>query len=471
MEIYNSLSGNIERFTPIEKNKVVIYVCGLTPYDHAHLGHARTYISFDIIKRYLTKMNYKIIHIQNITDVEDKIIKRAKESGKKPLEIAEYFQKKADAVFDELNILKADFYPKASEHIKEIIKMIEKIIENGYGYVSEDGVYFEVSKFNKYGKLSGQKLEFIKQGARIEINENKKNPEDFALWKIESGDFVFDSPWGKGRPGWHIECSAMSMKYSKNRTLDIHGGGKDLSFPHHENEIAQTEAALGISFVKYWVHTGFLTVNEEKMSKSLGNFITVEDVLKKNSPNALRLFFSLTHYRSPVDYSEDGIDAAGKSIERILRTFEKLKECKPNNKGNGREYFSNEVELFYKYMENDFDTPQALASFFELIKKINSSFEEGIDEEALKYLEKEFSDILWILGIRLDKKIEMTEKTKKAINEIAKKYMDTDNKTIEQVLDKIRELRVNLRKEKNYSKSDEIREKLKKIGIEIEDKN
>jgi len=477
IKFYNSLSKSVEKFEPIEDKKVIIYVCGLTPYDNVHLGHARTYSSFDIIKRYLTSGGYSVFHIQNITDVEDKIINRALESKRNPLEIAIEFQSKADVVFKLLNILPANVYPKASEHIKEIISMIEEIVKKGYGYVREDGVYFEVSKFKSYGQLSGQKLESLIDGARIEINKNKKHPEDFALWKIEDNEVIgFDSPFGRGRPGWHIECSAMSMKYSNGRTLDIHGGGRDLIFPHHENEIAQTESALGIKFSKYWIHTGFLTVNGEKMSKSLGNFVTIEEVLKNHKPNTIRLFFALTHYRSPINYNEEEMYAVEKTVNRIFETYKKLNDELDNTNGTSNVgKFKEDINEFYEYMNNDFNTPQALASFFNLIKKINSSIDnEGISKVALDYLKNEFDKIIYIIGIRFDKsELESKKINEKQLNElkdIAYEFGIEELEDSGKIISKLIKKREEFRNNKLFDKSDKVREELKKIGITLEDK-
>ncbi len=478
MQIYNSLSNSLEEFQIKNQPKIIMYVCGLTPYDDVHLGHARTYVAFDIIKRYLMKKGYSIYHIQNITDVEDKIINRAKEKNRDPLELAEEYQGKADELFTQLGILDADIYPKVSDHIEEIIEMVQKIVENGYGYISKDGVYFRTSKFKSYGKLSGQNLEKIRKGARVEINENKETPEDFALWKIVDDEMItFDSPFGKGRPGWHIECSAMAMKYSKAKTIDIHGGGRDLSFPHHENEIAQTEAALKVPFVKYWMHTGFLTVNGEKMSKSLGNFITVKDVLKTHKPNSMRLFFAHTHYKSPIDYSEDEMKATEKTIERIFESYGKLNVDNVKEDGEGIEIFEEDVKNFYKYMDDDFNTPQALASFFSLIKKINIAVNSsGFSSDTLKYLKKEVKEILDIFGFVEEKKGIVDEnKLIELFEEIKYRYEIKlalkRNVSVEDIIESIISIREHVRKKKDYVGADEIRDKLKELGVILEDRN
>ncbi len=464
MRVYNSLGSKKEEFAPIEPGKVIMYVCGLTPYDDAHLGHARTYIAFDIIKRYLIYKKFKVTHIQNITDVEDKIINRAKQTKRNPIELAEEFHKKAMELFKKLNVLEADHYPKVSEHMKEIIGIIELLKKKGYAYESSDGVYFDVSKFKEYGKLSKQKLDKHIQSDRQ--GEDKKEPTDFALWKKGKDIINFESPFGEGRPGWHIECSAIGTKYAK-RTIDIHGGGRDLMFPHHENEVAQSEAAYGKQFVKYWMHTGFITVNGEKMSKSLGNFITIKEILSKHDPNGVRIFFALTHYKSPIDYSEKEIEAAEKTVERIFGTVERLKEYSKNG-NTGKERFSKHIEEFYKWMDDDFSTPEALASLFGLIKELNIALDkEGLTKEAKQYLEVEMKNIFGILGL---KKVEKTlEEKREQIEGLAKEFGLKVSKDLEKMLDFIIEKREEARKKKEFSKADAIRNKLKELGIELED--
>ncbi len=464
MKVYDSLSGEKEEFAPVEPGKVIMYVCGLTPYDDAHLGHARTYIAFDIIKRYLIYKKYKVTHIQNITDVEDKIINRAKQVKRNPVELAEEFHKKAMKLFDQLNILKADYYPKVSEHMKEIVGIIELLKKKGYAYESSDGIYFDVSKFKEYGKLSKQKLDKHIESDRQ--GEDKESPEDFALWKKGKDIINFESPFGEGRPGWHIECSAIGTKYAK-RTIDIHGGGRDLMFPHHENEIAQSEAAYEKQFVKYWMHTGFITVNGEKMSKSLGNFITIKEILSKHDPNGVRLFFALTHYKSPIDYSEKEIEAAEKTVERIFGTVERLQE-QDKNGTVGKEKFEKYVNDFYMWMDNDFSTPEALASLFGLIKELNIALDkEGLGKETKKYLEIEMKNIFDILGL---KKVEKTlEGRREQIENLAKEFEVNVDKDLKKMIDSIIEQREEARKNKEFSKADAIRNKLKDLGIELED--
>ncbi len=484
MQVYNSLSKRLEDFQ-LGKD-VSMYVCGLTPYDSAHIGHTRTYIAFDVIKRYLTSNGHSIFHIQNITDVDDKIIKRCKQIGEEPAKLVERNHRDALEYFDKLNILRANVYPKVTEHVGEIIELIKKLIEKEFAYETDTGVYYNVGKFKNYGKLSGQKMDEIKSGSRIEVDETKKAAEDFALWKKTKGEIIeFDSPWGKGRPGWHIECSAMANKYSKN--LDIHGGARDLIFPHHENEIAQSEPVNG-KFCNYWLHTGFLTVDGEKMSKSLGNFITVKEAADKFSANAIRLFFIQTHYRSPIDYSEEQLSAAEESVERIFNTLGLMKEIGKDGKANKefRSETKDKIQEFYKNMDSDFNTPDALAALFDLLRIVNTHIaSKNIDSEHVNELIKELEKILRIFGLE-EKKDNLENK----LNEIKKVFeqvgliqnlaggpagiddnIDYSKKySSEEHLDLIIKIRDALRLKKKFKEADLVRAKLAEIGILLEDK-
>lgn len=471
MKIYDSIQKKEVEFRPLDDKKVVMYVCGLTPYDSAHIGHARTYVAFDVIKRYLKKRGYDVYHIQNITDVEDKIIKRCKESGADPKELTEKVHEEALLLFDRLHIQRADVYPKVTEHIPEIIKFIEKLVDKGYAYETETGVYFDVPGFEGYGKLSGQNLEEIEAGARIEIDESKKHPEDFALWKKGEDIITFDSPWGKGRPGWHIECSALAKKYAKRDTLDIHGGARDLIFPHHENEIAQSEAANGKPFSKYWMHTGFLTVHGEKMSKSLGNFVTLKEGLERFSPNALRFFYIQSNYRSPLDYDEKVIASMDEGVEKIFNTLRNLEQNKKENEVDEdfRKKTDEESVRFHEAMENNFDTPSAIASMFNLIRTVNGHLDkEKTDNEALKKVKKEIEDILSILG--LERETVSFDSKKDEIEKIAGELGIKEKLPPEKLIRKLIELRNKSRENKDYATSDKIRNMLKEIGIILEDK-
>ncbi len=470
MKIYDSVRKKEVEFEPLEDKKVIMYVCGLTPYDSTHIGHARTYVAFDVIKRYLRKKGYDIYHIQNITDVEDKIISRCKESGADPKELTERVHEEALQLFDKLHITRADVYPKVTEHIPDIIEFIKKIMEKGYAYETETGVYFDVPKFKGYGKLSGQNLEEVEAGARVEVDESKKHPEDFALWKKGEDIITFDSPWGKGRPGWHIECSVMATKYAKGPTLDIHGGARDLIFPHHENEIAQSEAATGKPFSKYWMHTGFLTVRGEKMSKSLGNFVTLKEGLERFSPNALRFFYIQSNYRSPLDYDEKVIASMDEGVEKIFNALRNLDE---NKKGNQKDdefgkSADAEVKRFYEAMDNNFDTPGAIAALFNLIRIVNAHLgKEKTDNKALEKVKKDIGDILWILGLERE---EVSLDSKKEQIETVAKEFGVKGKSPEKLLEKLIELRNSARDKKDYDTSDRIRDKIKEIGIVLEDK-
>ncbi len=475
MKVYNSLTKKVEEFEPVEGRRVVMYMCGLTPYDSAHIGHARTYVAFDCIKRYLKKKGYDVFHIQNITDVDDKIIKRCRETAADPRELPKRFHDEALELFGKLNIIPADVYPAVTEHIPDIIGLIKKIMDRGFAYETKTGVYFDVSKFVGYGKLSGQDLEQIEAGARKTVDETKEDPADFAIWKKTDGEIIeFDSPWGKGRPGWHIECSAMALKYGKG-TLDIHGGARDLIFPHHENEIAQSEAATGQPFCRYWVHTGFLTVEHEKMSKSLGNFITLKDALSRFPPNSLRLFYLQAHYRSPIDYEEETLLAMNESTERIFNTMglvdEELDSGKADEKDGGfRENAGGHVDEFYKCMDDDFDTPGALAALFSLLRTVNTHLaSEKIDRAGLEDTKKEIIEMVGILGLKKEE-IGLRGVEEKLFSLLSELGIGEKPADAEAALERIIALREEARSKKDFKKSDSIRAKLKDIGVLLEDR-
>ncbi len=376
IKMFNTISARKEEFTPIDPGVIKIYVCGVTVYDMCHIGHARAYIAFDVIIRYLKYKNFKVKYVRNFTDVDDKIIKRANELGVKTEEITEKYIREFYTDMEALNVAKADIEPRVTEHIPDIINLIQKIIDNGYAYISGGDVYFSIDAFPSYGKLSGRKIDDMKAGARVEINEQKRHPMDFALWKeSKPGEPAWDSPWGKGRPGWHIECSAMSTKYLGN-TFDIHGGGKDLIFPHHENEIAQSEAANRVKFVNYWLHNGFVNINEEKMSKSLGNFFTIREVCEKYFPEALRYFMLGTHYRSPINYSTDAIAEAEGRVEYYYFTLKEINKSIGNFNGPLKDIVSKEeidqnIKELDEAMEDDFNTAKAIANISNLLRFAN----------------------------------------------------------------------------------------------------
>jgi len=435
IKFFNTLSGEKEVFKPIKEGNVSIYVCGMTVQNRPHLGHMRAYITADLIRRVFEYNGYTVKMIQNFTDIDDKVIERSKEFGMDYRVFGEQYIKEYIDSSMKMNILQPYYYPRATQHIDEIINLVEKLIEKGYAYVVEGDVYYKTEMFKDYGKLSGKKIEDLRSGARIEINPKKKNPLDFALWKgAKEGEPYWYSPWGKGRPGWHIECSAMSMKYL-GETFDIHAGGTDLIFPHHENEIAQSEAATGKPFANYWIHNEMLRIKGEKMSKSLSNFLAVSDILKEISPNALRLYYYRTHFRSPLEYDENSLQEASSSFLRIERFISE------NASGNDLD-----EELFDKLIEtlnDNFNTPKTLGLIFAAIKDANN----GIKGKSLTA--NTVKKALNILGF------ELKEEKKNAISE--------------KVIDGIVAIRDKMRAEKQFQYADMIREELNRLNIEILD--
>ncbi|RLI38429.1 cysteine--tRNA ligase [Candidatus Bathyarchaeota archaeon] len=455
LTVFDTLRGQLIPFKPIDDGKVGIYVCGPTVYDLPHIGHARTLVIFDMIARYLTYRGYQINYIVNITDIDDKIITRAQESSEIPSDLARKFERIFLEDMKTLNNTLVDVYPRVTDNIPDIIKIILGLIEKGYAYQIDDDVYFDVTKSSGLGKLSNQSLENVWAGARVKIDERKRNPADFALWKSSKKDEPFwESPFGKGRPGWHIECSAISMKYLGEQ-FDIHGGGRDLIFPHHENEIAQSEAYTGIiPVVRYWLHTGFLTIDGVKMSKSLGNFITVRNLLKNYNVNAFRLFIISTHYRSPIDYSEKGLKQSSKSLKRIFEALDNLRQGilvgDQGKEENKDEKVTAEVttihQRFLKAMDTDFNTPQASSEFFKLIKLGNQAFSMKVNTVLLQTIYDLIIELGSVFGLELERSHKLTDEEKKHIAE-----------------------RNIARKNKEWKKADEIREKLKKSGIILKD--
>jgi cysteinyl-tRNA synthetase len=489
LKIYNTLTKKKEDFITLEKGKVKMYVCGMTVYSDAHIGHARTYFAFDIIRRYLKYKGYDVFYVQNITDVDDKIINAAKRDGKNALEYSKKFTDKCLGDLDKLGIKRADLYPKASDTIPDMIEIIKKIIDNGFGYESDGDVYFSVEKFKNYGNLSGQKIEDLQAGIRIKPGDKKHKPLDFSLWKKAKPDEPsWDSPWGKGRPGWHIECTTMSSKYL-NLPFDIHGGGMDLRFPHHENEIAQAEAATGKKFAKYWMHIGLLTVNGEKMSKSLGNIINIKDLLKKWDADLIRFFFAQAHYRSPPDFSEKSLKNAGKGLKRIYRLKDKLYEISKNTSININKDSLNDkdkdylisIEKFQEQFENamddDFNSPEAIGIIFNFINLSNKYLKnnENPNPELCKYSFEKIIKIGKILTLfqHEEKSKSIDEKTIiNELKEILKKYSnDIFEDNIENIINIILDVREKAREKKDWITSDNIRNDLEKLGYEIQDTN
>ncbi|MCL6089255.1 MAG: cysteine--tRNA ligase [Candidatus Marsarchaeota archaeon] len=474
LQLHNTLTDKIEPFVTREKGKAYVYVCGITPYDHCHMGHARTYVAFDILRRWMMHSGLEVVYIQNVTDIDDKIIKRAQENKKKglepsmPLSLSAHFDSISREELAALGILPPTHMPKISEHIPQTIALIEKIIANKHAYAAKSGVYFDISSFPDYGKLSRQDLDKIRAGARIEINEDKRNAEDFALWKLEETEgATYDSPWGRGRPGWHIECSAMSMHYTNGHPLDLHGGGRDLIFPHHENEIAQSEGAGVVPFSRAWAHTGFLTVNGEKMAKSLGNFVTIRDTLNKWDGAAIRLFFALTHYRSPIDFSEAALNSAKSTLDNVRRSLavmegEGAQEPDEAARRDLAASVDGKLVSFASFMNNDLDTPQALAELFEASKLVARARAEGkcqrpTLEESAKLVKEAFA----ILGIEIQQKRVQSPDGQTAVAAPAR----LSKEGIESLILE----REAARKKKDYAAADAIRKQLAASGVILED--
>jgi len=449
LQVYNTLTNKKEEFIPLEKGKVRMYVCGPTVYDKCHIGHARCYVAFDLIRRYLEYKGYTVKYVENFTDVDDKIINKSRETGKDPLDIAERYIAEYFRDMDALNVKRADVYPRATEHITDMISFVEALVEKGAAYQSDGDVYFSVEKSKDYGKLSGIDKEQMKAGARIAVDKKKRDPLDFALWKkAKEGEPKWESPWGEGRPGWHIECSTMSQKHL-GETLDIHGGGQDLIFPHHENEIAQSEAYTGKQFVRYWLHNGFVTIKEEKMSKSLGNIVPVEELLQTYSPETLRYFLVASHYRKPIDFTEGNIKEAYKASQRLLNTVDTIKAALREDM-TGEDFSPQPYrEKLEEAMDDDFNTPLALSALFELARETNRRIEErAISKESLKEVLKTFLDLGNVLGLFFHAEIEEVS---------------------EELLAILVDIRENARAQKLWDISDSIRDRLKEIGIVLED--
>ncbi|MDG6794455.1 cysteine--tRNA ligase [Glaesserella parasuis] len=448
LKIYNTLKREKEEFKPIHPDHVGMYVCGVTVYDLCHFGHGRTFVSFDVIARYLRYLGYNLRYVRNITDVDDKIIKRSLENNETCDQLVDRMIIEMHKDFDALNILRPDVEPCATQHIPEIIAIVEKLLAKGHAYVAEDGdVMFNVESFQKYGALSRQNLEQLQAGARVEIKSVKRNPMDFVLWKMsKENEPSWDSPWGKGRPGWHIECSAMNSKELGNH-FDIHGGGSDLMFPHHENEIAQSCCAHGDDYVNYWLHTGMLTINEEKMSKSLNNFFTIRDILNKYDCESVRYFFLTAQYRSLLDYSEENIGLARKALERL---YTALRGCDWNVELVENDQY---VTAFKESMDDDFNTPGALAVLFELAREINKlKAENQVEANKLAARLKQLAGVLGLLEQDPETFLQG----------------DANNDEVAEIEALIKQ-RNEARASKNWAVADEARNKLTAMGIVLED--
>ena len=445
LKIYNTLTRSKQEFKPITEGKIGMYVCGVTTYDFCHIGHARTFVNFDVIVRYLRYSGFDVKYIRNITDIDDKIIRRANEKGISAKELAEHFIDEMHNDFDALNIKRPDIEPRATDNIQEIINLVQKLIDNGNAYISENGdVVFNINSFKDYGKLSGQKIDELQAGSRIEIAKSKHNPLDFVLWKMSKpGEPSWQSPWGEGRPGWHIECSAMNGKHLGTE-FDIHGGGSDLIFPHHENEIAQSCCAHHTSYVHYWMHSGMVMINEEKMSKSLNNFFTIRDVLKTYDAETIRFFLLSGQYRSPLNYSQENLDKARAGLNRLYTT---LRDTPAINPTSDSDEFT---AKFKEYMDDDFNTPGAISVLFDLTKQINK--EEGQKASMLAGRLKQLASVLGILE-------------QDPMTFLASGANDDDAEEIEALIKE----RNDARKAKDWGRADAARDKLKAMNIELED--
>ncbi len=456
MKIYNTLTRKKEEFVPIKEGEASIYVCGPTVYNFFHIGNARPFVVFDTLRKYLEYRGYKVKFVQNFTDVDDKIINRAREEGITAPEVSEKYIKEYFKDAGALNVKKADVHPKVSEHIQDIIDFVAKLVEKGYAYEADGDVYFSTRKFPEYGKLSKQNIDDLEAGARIAVGEVKQDPLDFALWKARKteDEIAWESPWGMGRPGWHIECSAMSRKHL-GETIDIHAGGQDLQFPHHENEIAQSECCNGVPFAHYWMHNGYITIDNEKMSKSKGNFFTVRDILKDYSGEVMRFFLLSGHYRSPINFSDSLMEQAKAGLGRMENCRENLNHLiAAGDEGDMTDTEKEQLAGYEKYrdefisaMDDDLNTADAISAVFELVTAVNTAVKDGATKEFAKAsLETlmEFADVLGLLQTEEDNSVD--EEIQKLVDE-----------------------RQEARKAKNFARADEIRDLLKEKGIILKD--
>ena len=455
IKIYNTLTRKKEEFVPITEGEVKMYVCGPTVYNFFHIGNARTFLVFDTVRRYFEYRGYKVRFIQNFTDIDDKMIKKANEEGVTVKDIADRYIKEYYTDADKLNLKRATVNPRATEHMDEIISFIKDLIDKGYAYEVDGDVYFETRKFKGYGKLSHQSIDDLEAGARIDVDERKKDPMDFALWKTQKvGEPAWKSPWGMGRPGWHIECSTMASSLL-GETIDIHGGGADLIFPHHENEIAQSEARSGKQFSRYWMHAAYLNIDNQKMSKSLNNFFTTREILEKYDADVVRLFMLSGHYRNPINFSLDLMEQAKSGIERMKNSLTNLKYIVEN--GEDRELTAEEKEIslrlnaykdkFIEVMDDDFNTADGISVIFDLIRDANTNINEASPKKLAQNAIELIYDLLSPLGI----------------------LQNTDEDGLDEKIEKMIEDRQRAREEKNFKEADRIRDELKAMGIILED--
>ena len=459
LKVYNTLTKKIEEFKPINPPKVGMYICGPTVYDYFHIGNARTFIMADVIRKYLEFKGFKVNFVMNVTDIDDKIIKKSVEEK---ITFNNVAKKYSDAFFEDLGRLRikpATNYPRATENIDEILAMIKSLFDNGFAYNVDGNIFYNVSSFKGYGKLSGKKIDELEAGSRVEVMEEKQNALDFALWKkAKEGEPSWKSEWGNGRPGWHIECSAMSCKHL-GQTFDIHAGGNDLIFPHHENEIAQSEAANQKPFVKYWLHFGFLNINKEKMSKSLGNFFTARDVLKKYSAEAIRLFFTQAHYRGPIDFTDELLEASEKGLEKLKNIKSTIESALSKNNTDGvKPDFDFKIfeKRFSDALDDDFNTSQAVAVIFDFVKEVNKNIAENGSVnvnfyiEARNFLTKTADNVLGIISFQEEE-------------------MNLDSGLANELIKLLINIRLEAKSEKNFKLADEIRKNLETLGIVLKD--
>ncbi|MFQ5772182.1 MAG: cysteine--tRNA ligase, partial [bacterium] len=472
LKLYNTLSKSKEEFVPIEKGKVKFYMCGPTVYDYIHIGNARAFIVFDVLRNFLAYRNYEVTYVMNLTDIDDRIIERSIKEGIETQEITKKYTKAFFEDIDSLGILKADVHPKATEHVDDIINLIQNLMDNGLAYEVNGDVFYDVTKFKNYGKLSGKVIDDLIAGSRVAVDEKKRNPLDFALWKSQKpGEPAWESPWGLGRPGWHIECSTMSMRYL-GQSFDIHAGGIDLIFPHHENEIAQSEGATGQRFVKYWLHNGFLQINGDKMAKSLGNFKTVREVLKIYPGVVIRVFFLQKHYRSPIDFTHEGLQAAKSASDRLKIFYDNIKKAVSGFKKDVRNLdrnalsrserqflttFENMKKKLIEAMEDDLNTPVALSQLFDMVRETNKLLSKDSLTDGEKMLlttaKKDFDEVNSFLGI------------------VAMSDINKSSELLDGLMTLLIDIRNELRFKKEWNLADKIRDELDKKGIVLEDKN
>lgn len=478
LSVHNTLSGKKEEFKPLKPPKVGMYCCGITAYDTCHIGHARAAVVFDMIYRYFKHRGFDVTYVRNYTDVDDKIINKANKEGVSCDEISERYIKEYEEDMAVLGVAEPDIKPKATEHIDEMIETVKRLIDRGLAYEVEGDVFFSVRKFSGYGKLSGKNIEELESGARVDVDERKEDPLDFALWKrSKPGEPAWDSPWGPGRPGWHIECSSMSEKYL-GQPFDIHGGGRDLIFPHHENEIAQAEGATGKEFVRYWLHNGFININAEKMSKSLGNIKSIREIVTEYDPEAVRLFLLSNHYRSPIDFTKKAMGEASSSLERFYETAERLHDVHPGKATSDAASTPEERELkealekfderFDQAMDDDFNSAKAIGYVFDVVRLVNRYLDSAGDHRTpfsgwallkLVHVQHVAGDVLGVFGSEPKEYRLNTQRKKEAASGV-------DSSQVEKLIAK----RAEARKSKDFKSADSVRDELAKMGVEIKDR-